>query len=345
MKRILMVNLVVALGLSLPALAADETTTSATVAKTAEKKETKKLPFRGSSFTFSNSGNWYAYHNPTYSMSFDFRPRYYIRDDLSLRARLMVDVEMTDSDSTNTVREPILSDLSLDVNYAPAFLKIPVLDINTAVSLRMQFPTSKASQGRSLMFALAPGVSLNRSFNLLKGNWLPSVAVLYGFRAYKYFNEYTTRQVDITCSHPRDISCQQSGSRNTNWRFNNTFSVMLPIYKEKLTFTATVMLFHDIKYGMDETETTLSNGSTLTVPGTEVDMSVATFSIFDITYGVLPWLNLSAGVATFSNTLAQDSSYRFPLFNQNTNFYFDISIPIDKFVEQVQSWAGSEKES
>ena len=53
------------------------------------------------------------------------------------------------------------------------------------------------------------------------------------------------------------------------------------------------------------------------------------------------WLSLSLGLSTFHPQLLPDSSgYYGPFFNRYATAYFDVAIPIDKAVDQVQSWTG-----
>jgi hypothetical protein len=320
------------------------------VAAAATVKTGEKVAWRNSLVTYENIFSAYSIdrgaqlsYNPYYAQSISFLPRYYPRDDLYLRARLDLEIELTTSDDTDYAREWIVSDLYLDVDYKPAWMTIPVVDVMVNPSLRLMFPTSIVSRGRSMMLGLAPGVALRRSFKLLDGKFLKSVGLLYGFRATKYFHEYTTAQVSSrVCiqTRPDDPSCTQAdGLRNRSWRFVNTVGVQLALM-DKLLLSGTVLFINDLLYELPEGEHTF-NDMTVHVDGTDMNHRASTWAIFDLSYDLLDWLWLSAGVSTYYPQLAPDSTYRTPMFNRYTTFYFDVTLPVDRFVSQVRSWTGS----
>jgi hypothetical protein len=317
---------------------------------TAEKgAEVKKVPWRNSTITYENVVSALSFdqgaeltYNPYYAQSLSFRPRYYLRDDLSFRARFDLEIELTTSDDTDHAREWIVSDLMLDAVYSPSWMTIPKVDVAVSPSLRLGFPTSIASRGRSLMMTLSPGVAFRRSFKLLKGRSLQSVGLTYAFRAYKYFHEYTTAQIDTNaiCSltNPDNPGCLHSGTRNRSWRFGNTFEVRLQLL-EKLSLTMDVMLFNDLLYGMGDRDVVLDDsGAEIELSSSDVNHRAAVWALIDVSYDLLDWLWLSAGVSTYHPQLAPDSSIRAPILNRYTAFYLDVTVPIDRFVGQVRSW-------
>lgn len=318
----------------------------ATVAK--EGAAEKKVPWRNSTITYENifsaislnKGAEMTY-NPYYAQSFSFRPRYYLRDDLSLRARLDLEVEVTTSDTTDHAREWILSDLLMDASYTPRWMKIPVVDVSVNPSIRLGLPTSIVSRGRSMMLSLAPGVAFRRSFDLLKGRFLKNIGVMYAFRAYKYFHEFKNAQVDSTgiciTTNPNNPACLHSGIRNRDWRFNNTFEVRLQLL-EKLTLSIDLMLFNDLLHTLEPGTYDIGNGRTVELDESQVNHRALVWGIIDLSYDLFDWLWLSAGVSTYHAQLMPDSSYRAPFFNRATAFYFDVTLPVDRFVNQVRSW-------
>jgi hypothetical protein len=313
-------------------------------------KRTHKVPWRNSTITYENVVSALSFsqgaeptYNPYYAQSFSFRPRYYLRDDLSLRARLDLEIELTTSDSTDHAREWILSDLFLDANYAPSWLSIPLVKIRVNPSLSLGLPTSIASRGRSLMLSLAPGLTFRREFRLLRGRFLKSVGLAYGFRATKYVHEYATAQVDTqgVCSltNPNSPSCMHTGRRNTSWRLGNSFTARVQI-TERLSFSASLFLLNDLLHPLSGEEVSLDGGATADLGSSQVNQRASTWAIFDLSYDLLDWLWLSAGVSTFNPQLRPDSSYRAPFFNRFTAFYFDLTVPVDRLVSQVQGWVG-----
>ena len=316
-------------------------------------KKGKKVPYRGSSFTWGHSisaltldKSAESTYNPYYAQAFDFKPRWYLRDDLSLRARFVFEVEMTDSDSLDSAHGIYTTDLSLEANYAPKWMKIPFLDISVNPSLRIYLPTGTFSKRKSLLMTIAPGVALRRSFTLLKGKFLKEIGLVYGFRFSKYLNGYETASLDSTgiCGgsniDPSQPSCVTSGARNVSYRIVNTFGFNLKVM-EKLTVGATLMVINDMLYDIEAgTYEVGNNNPSVALGASEINHKGSLWGVFSIDYDVLPWMSLSLGTSTFYNQLANDSSYRGFFFNRYTNFTFDVTIPIDKFVAQIQDWRG-----
>ncbi len=319
-------------------------------------KKEKKVPYRGSSFTWGHSisaltldKSAESTYNPYYAQGFDFKPRWYLRDDLSLRARFVFEIEMTDSDSLDSAHGVYTTDLSLEANYAPKWMKIPFLDISVNPSFSIYLPTGTYSKRKSLLMTIAPGVALRRSFKLLKGKFLKEIGLTYGFRFSKYLNGYETASLDSTgiCGgsdiDPSQPSCVSSGSRNVSYRIVNSFGFSLKVM-EKLSVGATLFVINDMLYDIEGQDYEVGNGNpSVAIGDSEINHRGSLWGIFSIDYDVLPWMSLSVGTSTFYNQLGSDSSYRGFFFNRYTNFTFDVTIPIDKFVAQVQDWTGAGK--
>jgi hypothetical protein len=338
-----------ALPLTVLLAAASSLAASENVAK-GEEKEESKVPWRNSSVTYSNafsaitlSKGAELMYNPYYAQSFSFKPSYYPTEDLSLKLRLDLEIELTTSDATDHAREWILSDLKLDMGYAPKLFKIPVVDVKAKVGLGLTFPTSIVSRGRSLLVAVAPGFSLQKKFPLLGGKVLPGFGLQYGFKATKYFHEYATAQVDPgRCSlfqSLNDPSCLHTGRRNQSWSFANSFGLQLEIM-DKVSFSISVALINSLLYPLDEQEEEIPDGPTVTLPESEINHRAATMAGVELGYDLLDYLSLSLGASSFHGQLAPDSKIRFPFINRNTTIYLDLTVPVDKFVNQVQTWTG-----
>jgi hypothetical protein len=129
----------------------------------------KKLPWRLTSFGWDNSattetvgiGQDTQSRNPTYEMSFVLNGRYYLWEDdaveqgISLRGRLDLIREFTNSDSTTKEGEWTFSDLSLFANYGRKLYEEG--DVRTDFGLRLPvltFPTSKVSANNGTILGL-----------------------------------------------------------------------------------------------------------------------------------------------------------------------------------------------
>jgi hypothetical protein len=342
---------IAALLLSVPAAAGvddedyEQGTKEATISKGAT--ATKKVPWRNSVFEYEHQLSALSFaksaelrHNPKYSQALSFQPRYYLRDDLSMRMRLDLNIELTTSDTTDTTREWVVSDLLVGASYAPKWMVIPYAKVAVNPYLYLNFPTSKTSRGESMMMALRPGFTLRRKFDLLKGKWLKSVGVNYGFSATKYFHEFATAQLsDEVCGGVTftdanspffDTGCLQSGNRNRSWRIANSLGFSLQVL-DKLSVAGSMAFYYYTVYGLSETAT---------VGKTKINHDASTWFVLGANYDLFEWISLSAGVSTFHPQLDNESDYRTPFFNRYTAFYLSMAVPVDKFVAQVQSWTG-----
>lgn len=131
----------------------------------------KKLPWRGTSLGWDHSattetvgiGRDTQSRNPTYEMSFALQPRYYLWEStegpdqsISLRGRLDLVREFTNSDSTTKEGEWTFSDLSLFPQYSRNLYKQGE-DVSTDAALRLPvltFPTSKVSANNGTVLGL-----------------------------------------------------------------------------------------------------------------------------------------------------------------------------------------------
>lgn len=318
----------------------------------------KQSAFRGSTILYENAFSPYQYamqdpdYNPQYVMAWSFQPRYYVRDDLSLRARLDVIVELTQSDDMDSAHEPVISDLMFELAYAPSWAEIPLLGIKVSGGLRLAFPTSQASQAQSLVMYLAPGLAFSRSFELMKGDLLSSLSLGYIFRGYKYFHQYVNPQIDtgssLAAADPeepigtlRELSRRDrhGGSTNREWRFINGLTASLSVYKG-LSLTAAFMLSNQLSYDYEARETSNPNdGSVQQFPASGRHLVGGYLTSIDLNYPVLDWLLLTAGVNWNVPMLNADSSgYRHPFEGRYTMVYLDAVIPVAKLVDQVQAW-------
>lgn len=313
----------------------------------------KKI-YRGSLITYENvfalrdldKGAETSYV-PYYAQSISFSPQIWLRDDMFISGNLAVEVEMTTSQSTDTVREPMLSDLFLTYMWLSAYT-IPVLKIGISPTVRLRLPTSKLSQAMTMMASIEPGVLLSRSFKLHSGKWFSSIALMYGFRFGLRLHEYQQMQVDVQCSAGggaidtvggiNPVACATTGDPNSKYRFMNSFIVRANMHP-KIFLTLSVVMINDLTYELSAYDKTHADGTVQHIPASGVNHSALISSSFVVTVPVLDWLYISAGLTSFHTQLKPDSTYEFPLFNRATNFFFDMTIPIDKVVDKVSGWA------
>lgn len=317
--------------------------------KVEKKGKSRKWPFRGSVFTYENSFSSLSLardveltYNPYYAMSYNFRPRWYFTDKIYVGFRISLEQELTNSDETTHYREPLWSDAFLDFVFSDILKDSKYTGITFTPGLRFVFPTSLASQARTQWLGVAPSVAIARTFDILKG-----LTLMYQFRFYKYFNEYTTAKTDspvVQCIPGASGDCGRfinSGERNPSWKFDNLLELSLNIIDD-LYFTMDVIFINQILYPVSEVD--ICNElqvNVITQPGDckvegdkyNTDMRASIWYIFEVGYSVLPWLSLALGTSTLNPQLTPSSEYRAPFFNRYTVVYFDITITFDKLVD------------
>jgi hypothetical protein len=305
------------------------------------------LPFRNSVFIYENAIS--AAHpmdlSPDatfyYGMSYSLRPRYYIRDWFSLRLRLDLEQELTDSSTTTSLREPILSDTTLDFYFQHLLAGVSEA-FDLEAFLRFGFPSSKASQARTQYLSGTAGFYAYYTAPVLAG-----LRIGYGFNVAKYFDQYSSATQEVQadlCMHDSD-SCLGSGARNPSWLLRNTLSVEFsPI--EDLTLSVSV-IFYDYFLYNDSTLTTADlpvdvvtnepSGETIAEDPLNTSRRSNIWYTIDISYNITPYIGLSIGTSTLNPQLAPDSTYYAPFFNRYTQVYLDVNLTIDEVVQAIRN--------
>ena len=145
-------------------------------------KKEEKLAWRGTSFGWDHSattetlgiGQDIQTRNPTYEMSFILQPRYYLweteeaKQSISLRARVDLVREFTNSDSTTERGEWTFGDAALFPQYSRNLYTDG--DLSTDLGVRvptLQFPTSKVSANNGRILSAGAQVFVGQGFPLM----------------------------------------------------------------------------------------------------------------------------------------------------------------------------------
>ncbi len=303
--------------------------------------EEELLPYRGTSIIYENAlaaltldPSAELYYNPTYVMSWIFRPRWYLYDTLSARLDFSVESELTNSDWTQTRYEPIVSDLSLGFIYAD-FYAIPVVDVKLGGGVWLGFPTSKASQARTLYMSVAPTFSMRRKFDVLAG-----VEVSYSFRYTKNLNRYTTLQAEeaaFPC--PLNVGdrteCYNLGTRNSSMSFWNTLAVDA-YFIERLYASATVRVTNTLLYPLSTAAVDTIGGPVDVPPASDnTDHRGSMLYGVEVGYDATDYLTVALGSVTANPMLDEAGGIRTPFFNRYTNVYLDLALSVDGLVKTL----------
>ncbi len=324
-------------------------------AKEATVKAKKQVAWRGSTISYENAFTAVSLkkdaepdYNPAYLNRITFAPRYFVRDDLSLGLNLPLEVELTDADDVDYQGQWFVGDLSFVAAWTPKWLVIPKAQIAVSPSLGVAFPTSLASQARTMILSLTPGVAFSRKLPMVKGSkWMSSITLSYNFRATKYFNEYTTPQfrdpdrITLGSTDPSRSDHYSMSSRNPSYRLFNGLGFAMAIH-ETLSLSGSFTVINTMLYQHEAYQVPLEVvGWEAVAEETKINHQGALWGVAEIAYSGLDWVELALGVSSYHPQLMPSSTeYYTPFFNRFTQIYFNITLPVDRIVERVRQWVG-----
>lgn len=314
-----------------------ETTEDSVTPKAPEKPKKAKSPWRGSEVAFRNSvtaisadASAELTYNPFWGMAVELAPRYSFDDVWSVAASLEIQREITEADDTTLDDETLLGDLGLRV-AASRFAKIPWVGVDVSAGLGLTFPTSLASQGDTLLFALAPSLRLSRTFD----DVLEGLTIGYSARFTKFFHEFTTSALDSPmipgCFVGSSGSCDRflnTGYRNVSFRMSNGLDVGLDI-TDWLSFSGDFAII--VSWLHDDIEDER-------VSHVELEPQDERYALAaDLGFSARWWkpLEVRLGASTVNPQLAPDGSRYAPFFNRFTTLYLDLRLDIAALVQDL----------
>ena len=151
-----------------------------------EALEEERLPWRNSLFLYDNEistttldgGSSTLSYNPYWSMAFSLRPRWYLTEDISVRLRQDLSIELTDTDTLVKNRRPVLADTILEVIHGNIY---ELEGIVLSGGPRITLPTSIASRSYEKYFTLSLGTALSRPFEEVLEGAEVGVSARYGY--------------------------------------------------------------------------------------------------------------------------------------------------------------------
>lgn len=289
--------------------------------------------FAGSTLSMNTGANLNVFvpglqqtRNPTVDSRLFFAPRYAFREDLSLGARIGFELEWTNSDWTQRVREPKLSDLIFDLGYTG----LPDLFFGTKPRLgaRLLVPTSDMSRAATML--PSPGISagLARPFEGVLGGTVTLDAS--GMYMHNFFSSSTGR-VDGDFPYARQCFGGSTNCVNQLGGEANVHDVLawtLSASGQWGIVTPTVMLqishrfpyaFRDLEgVARDPERPSVRMGSYLSA-GVEVAMT--------------PWMTGQFGYSLGRNLISGSGGYGNPLFDryQDMRLNLGLSMSLDRF--------------
>ena len=285
------------------------------------------FPFIGSRVILRNAATTLSFdkskeltYNPFYEASITFMPRFQVSNWYSIAAQFSLSKELTNSDYTTYKNETIVSDLSLIQSFTN-ILKIPVLDINTSLSLSLTLPMSKVSTARTLIMAVGPGLTLSRNFEILSG-----ISISNTVRGIYFWHEYTTGNYDgCPIISVADTECDEYnniGVRNPEFRILNTTALSISLLSS-LAISSSFIVIND---PLHDSYTDESISLTVQEP---TNMRFTNSFNAALSYSPFKNLGFELGMNTTNQQLSTDGkTYYSPLYNRFTVAYFDLILSI-----------------
>jgi hypothetical protein len=344
-----------ALGLltSLPALAqapADE-------AGAKPDQEGKPPAYRGSSASWEHNvsaqtlgvGDDPQSANPTYTMGFAVRPRYYLLDNprsrLSLRGDAGIYREFTNSDSTTQRGEWSLSDTELVLVYVRRLLGANDGDalLGEIRPLSLLLPTSEASFESGRYFGLGATLGITKTSPLLQGRFKPDLSSVVRFAVgyRRWFARATVptnpslERVRLTPDGRSLPGDQLSGASLI--RDELTLSARFQLaFGEAVSWTTDFGFQPAWKYDVaDEVEICGVVATGCTTVGVGEDDSrylVRTQFNTELGFRLYTGLSLEVGYGSAANQLGADGRRRGIFYNPDAGFYASLTFTPDELL-------------
>jgi hypothetical protein len=320
----------------------------------------EKLKWRNTTFAWDNSattetvglGQDIQSRNPTYEMSFNLRPRYYLYDDddqsLSARADIGTFRELTNSDTTTKRGEWSFTDAQLWGAYTRYLVKDG--DYATYLNFKapvLTFPTSKVSAnvGRYLQLGATAGIAQDVPLMGSKSDVFQSLSLAFSAGYAHWFTRATTptnNELDYVRMDPGGRSLpgdQLSSSAFAQHQATFTFGADLAIH-DRVTWSNALSWRPSWKYTFDENVQVCNNVTTGCATPDRVNdpqhVSVVTLFNTEFDVKVIEELELAIGYANLTLQLGPDGNRRNVFYSPDARVYFTATAYIDKIYQATQ---------
>lgn len=331
------------------------------------KKKEEKLAWRGTSLGWDNSataetvgiGRDTQSRNPTYEMSFSVQPRYYLWEaedptqNISLRARLDLIREFTNSDSTTRRGEWTFSDLSLFPQYSRNLHKDG--DVTTDLGVRLPtlgFPTSKVSANNGRVLQAGAQVFAAQGFPLMGSSEpvLQTMAVTARVGYSHWFTQATqptNNDLEYVRMGPdgRALPGDQLGGA-ANAAHNANFDLLADLAITDRISWGNVLSWRPVwKYKFDN-DPVCGNVTTGCVTPERVDdpnnFSVVTLFNSEVGVDVMKELGVAVGYSNLTLQMGPDGTRRNIFYSPDARVYATATIKLDELYKTASGSGSSQ---
>jgi hypothetical protein len=318
-------------------------------------KQTAPSPWDGTTLLFDQSvttqtfhlGGDYQSYDPTYEWWLAFKPRYTVydhkNDAVSVYLWMNLYLELTNSDTTTTYREPLLGPTWLWATYAHTFREVRDYKTTLSAGPRLTLPTDKGAYDIGQFVGLGAVASVAQTFPLLgKGARALNGARLGLGVIYNHPFDRSTGPVNGDIHQLRDdiggrpiVSDQLSGQMNQQHSLNLSFFGDLKIAR-RLELSLSYILLNAWDYAPRATEVCITSGCvTPTSIANPTTYRVNTWLVAALEYGVIEELSVSLGYYNLANQLAPDGTRRDPLWSPTARIFLTLTSNLDAVYRRV----------
>lgn len=307
--------------------------------------------------------------NDVYTQSFAFTPAFFIykgeRHLVRAFTQVLVNTELTNSDTTTQLRQPDVLDIPLRIvdtipiaswgggaggsASAGALARDPTLagaaEYRTWGILTggLNFPTSRASRGSGIYLGTHLAVGVRQQLKLFgsSSDYLGNITVTLSETWQHQFSRASTR-VNDGIDVPRQDSAgnpltsdQLSGGALPENRLIHNVSFFMPIIGN-LQLSGAFQVWNEFPYQFkgSDCEVQLMTGCA-NLADSESKMRAVTNFDLSLYYQILPELGADIGYNNFSSQLLDSSTYRNPIFSPSSSFYADITVFPDQLIKRL----------
>jgi hypothetical protein len=281
--------------------------------------------------------------NPTYIWDFLFSVGYSFNRDTVLSAMQPMMIELTDSDSTVSRQQFLIDDTALDLAYT--FLRSeprPAEALKLAVSGRLLFPTSLASQAAGMVVGTRAAISGSYAFDHVLRGLLTRSQLRYTHR----WNRYTTPTAEepypcTTTSDEETTECEQLAGFS-----NLTDSVVLALggdlgFAEDWTLSVDVTLGFGRGNPLEDTSVAIDTGEAEVLDTSQTHWR-NTYSLdIAVGYEFTRWFSVAASISNGSSQRAPNGDLRAPFSPYDTSVGLLMVLSVDELYASSQKHGGA----
>ena len=323
--------------------------------------EKKGNPFFFTRFNWGNTastkifgvgGSYISNDDEQYTMEFSLNLRYYVLnetyDKVWVNAGLGFATELTNSDSTTKLRQPMMNDTSIGAGYSHMVYRNADKTVSTtpSIGLTMVLPTSLASreEGKYMSTRVGAGIAQLLPLGGPKSDWFSDIFIIGSASWNHLFSKATTATNGIASlqrprqgadgSEYRSDQLSLSGFSRNSAALN--FTYYLTIYKD-LSLGNTWGISIPDKYAFSAVPcVAISTGCVMVGASNKGSLNPTTTFDLGLSYTLFNTARIDLGYQSISPELGDNSGKRRSIFfGPDASFYGNVSIFIDNILDKA----------